>query len=66
MDDGGGSSYIVMFLIIGVIYLLPTIMSLMKRRKNILYILFHNVVFGWMPFVWLFLVMWITYNDNIK
>ncbi len=45
------------------IYLLPTIIVLIRGHRNRRALIRYNILGGWMIFPWLITMVWATYND---
>ena len=45
------------------IYLLPTIIVLIRGHRNRRALIRYNILGGWMIFPWFITMVWATYND---
>ena len=46
-----------------VVYLLPTIIVIIRGHRNRSALIRYNIFGGWMIFPWFITMVWVTYND---
>lgn len=59
--EGVGAIFI--FLILVGFYFLPTIIANKREKKNTTAIFVSNLLLGWFPFAWIFILIWSFMED---
>lgn len=58
------TSAAVVFTAAGVIYILPTIVALLRHKRNWLAIMLCNLVLGWTVVLWFGILIWALLKDS--
>ena len=57
--------YIVLFLIVAaMLYFLPSIIAVVQDRRNMVAIIFFNILLGWIPLLWIVAFIWSLIEDR--
>lgn len=55
---------ILLLMVVTALYFLPSIIAVVQDRRNMVAIIFFNILLGWIPLLWIVAFIWSLIEDK--